>query len=207
MRSWQRTTATRLIRKEELPMKMLIVYIALCSGIAFASPAQVIIIRHAEKGTGNDLSPQGYQHAQELVSYFESNPDVTQYGTPIAIYAMSPSEDDPSNRAVETVTPLAGALGLTLQGQFSKMQIQQVASAVMSDAAYSGKMVLICWEHKVIPDLAVALGVSPEPPKWDKDDFDSVYRIDFDAQGAVTKFDIFTQQLAPAQSPRSGGKL
>ena len=81
------------------------------SSTSWATPAQVLIIRHAEKpASGPDLSPQGYQHAQELVSYFESNPEVTQYGRPFAIYAMANNSADSGLRPIETVTPLAHAL-------------------------------------------------------------------------------------------------
>jgi hypothetical protein len=60
------------------------------STAAWATPAQVLIIRHAEKGaSGKDLSSAGDARAQALVGFFENNPEVTQYGTPAAIYAMS----------------------------------------------------------------------------------------------------------------------
>jgi hypothetical protein len=176
-------------------MKFLATAFLLCSSVALASPAQVIMIRHAEKAPGNDLSAQGYQHAQELVPYFESDADVTQYGTPVAIYAMEPSSEDPSNRAVETVTPLAQALNLTVLANYGRDDYQNVVNEVMANSSYDGKMVLICWEHTSIPAIAAAFGVSPQPPKWDKDDYMTVFRIDFNSQGKVTQFNTFQQNL------------
>ena len=174
-----------------------VLLMAVTSEHSFASPAQVIIIRHAEKPpTGNDLSAQGYQHAQELVPYFESNSDVTQYGTPVAIYAMAPGGDDPANRAIETVTPLANALSLQVLSPFTRLEFAPVVNAIMTNPAYDGKMVLVCWEHKAIPGLAAQFGVSPTPSKWNGSDFTTVFRIDFTSEGKVSNFTTFSQQLS-----------
>lgn len=178
-------------------MKNLIVALFLfATSSAFAAPAQVIIIRHAEKPSeGNDLSPEGYAHAQRLVSYFQNNKDVTQFGTPAAIYAMNPSKEDGSNRAIETVEPLAKALALEIEHPYVRLQYPNLAADLLSKTEFSGKMVLICWEHKVIPDMAVQFGVSPMPSKWEGDDFTTVYRIDFDESGTVKNFSIFSQKF------------
>jgi hypothetical protein len=174
----------------------------LVSTVALAGPAQIIIIRHAEKpATGNDLCPAGVQHAQELVSYFQTDKKVTQYGTPVAIYAMAPSDSDESQRPIETVTPLAKALGLTINKQFAQTDFEPLKAAIMNNSAYDGKMVLICWEHKVIPDLAAALGVSPEPSKWHGSDFTTVYRINFDSNKNVTDFKTFSENIAQPTAP------
>ena len=56
---------------------------------AFAGPAQVIIIRHAEKPpVGDDLTPKGRQRAAALVPYFLETPEVLEYKLPAAIYAL-----------------------------------------------------------------------------------------------------------------------
>jgi hypothetical protein len=39
---------------------------------------------------------------------------------------------------------------------------------------YVGKTVVICWNLEEIPQLAAALGVAPEPPKWKSSVFDVV---------------------------------
>ncbi|HZE74330.1 MAG TPA: hypothetical protein VE091_03410, partial [Gemmatimonadales bacterium] len=55
-----------------------------------------------------------------------------------------------------------------------------LANLILTDSAYAGKTVLICWNHEEIPQLAAALGVTPEPPKWKGRVFDRVYVISYD---------------------------
>lgn len=176
---------------------------------AWATPAQVLIIRHGEKpATGNDLSPQGYQRAQAYVNYFQTNPAVLDYGTPVAIYAMKPADpndpdysdnsdtEDSSNRPIETVTPLAQALGLELHDQYTRKQIPALVNDIMSNPDYDGRMVLICWEHKVINDIAAQFGVNPEPDKWSDDVYDQVWEINFSGD-QVSNFKEFSEHLMP----------
>ncbi len=157
-------------------------FVILAAGsAAWATPAQVLIIRHGEKpDTGYGLSAAGQARAQALVGYFETNPDVTRFGTPVAIYAMTPDENDTEagTRPLDTVTPLANALGLTVLDTYAKDDVQSLATEVLSNPAYEGKMVLICWEHKMITPLASDLGVS-DPGKYPKNDFGQVWEIDF----------------------------
>ncbi len=170
-----------------------------------AAPAQVLIIRHGEKpANGDDLSAAGYQHAKELVPYFESNPAVTEYGTPVAIYAFGPKQKaDPKDveatslRGIETVTPLADALGLSVLSQFNKDQTQEIVDEVLSTPEYDGKMVLICWEHKMIPQLAHQFGATQAPAEWpDGSVYNQVWEIDFSGS-QVSGFKTFAQDIPP----------
>lgn len=166
----------------------------LTATVSWAMPAQVLIIRHAEKDGGSDLSPQGYQHAQALVQYFQTNADVTQYGTPAAIFAEAPKGPDGSRRAIETVTPLATALGLPVQDEFTKKHIQELVTLIESSPQFDGRMVLICWEHKVIDQMAAAFGVNPMPDPYPSSRFDLVWEINFSGD-QVSSFREFSQNL------------
>jgi hypothetical protein len=162
---------------------------------AAASPAQVLLIRHAEKpDQGSNLSQEGELRAQAYVQYFQTSPQVTRFGTPVAIYAMSPSDADSGNRPTETVAPLAQALGLPILNSFAKSDISPLAETVLSNPAYEGRMVLICWEHKMLSKIAGALGVQPEPDKWDSSVFDQVWEIDF-SNDQISNFQEFTENL------------
>jgi hypothetical protein len=168
---------------------------------AWAAPAQVLIIRHAEKpATGDSLSPQGVARAKAYVQYFQTNPAVLQYGTPVAIYAMEASsgeeDSDFSYRPVETVTPLAQALELQVQSQYQKDDVADLVNDIMSNPAYEGKMVLICWEHKVIQSIATQFGVSPTPDAWPDSVYDQVWEIDFSGD-QVSNFTEFQEHLMP----------
>ncbi len=169
---------------------------------AWAAPAQVIIIRHGEKpDSGPDLDERGYQRAQALVGYFQNNPAVTQFGPPAAIYAMDPKREGGSMRAIETVQPLAQALGLSVNTDYTRKQIQPLVSDIMSNPAYDGKMVLICWEHSVIPDIAQAFGWTAAPRSWPGNAFDRTWILTFQGDQVVNFVDA-PQNLLPGDSPQ-----
>ena len=101
-----------------------------------------------------------------------------RFPTPNFIFATEPSKH--SNRPVETVTPSAIALNLFINDRFENtdVDIKKMTNAVLNDPAFTGKIVLICWHHGQIPDVAKALGVA-KPPKWDGKVFDRVWQITF----------------------------
>jgi len=165
------------------------------SSLALATPAQILIIRHGEKpAVGNQLSPRGWQRARALVQYFETNKAVTQYGTPIAIYAMKQDGVDGSVRPIQTVTPLAQDLGKDVKTPYLRDDYAQLVKDILADRSLDGKMVLICWEHKVIPGMAYAFGVRPQPADWSGSDFDTVFEINFSGN-QVSSFKTFPEGL------------
>lgn len=168
--------------------------------VASAAPAQVIIIRHGEKpASGDNLSPRGYQRAQALVGFFENNPAVLQYGTPTAIYASDPGVKGTSHRMVETVTPLAESLGISIDSSFNKDDLTGLVNDILNNPNYDGKMVLICWEHTVIPEMASDFGWSSAPTTWDDSVFDRVWILNFSGN-TVTSFDNIPEHLLPGDS-------
>lgn len=166
-----------------------------------AKPAQVIIIRHAEKPEeGEDLSVKGLERAAALVPYFLNTPAVLEYGKPAALYATDVQPNDTSRRTQETLTPLSMALGLRIKHPFTMDQYSELAKEILSNSEYAGKMVLVAWEHHNIPALAKELGVQEELPKWKGKDFDSVWTITYKGDGKV-KFHTFSQELMFGDKP------
>jgi hypothetical protein len=186
-------------------MKHFVGFLVLLAGLAFnarleATPAQVIIIRHAEKpSTGNELNAQGWRRANALVGFFEKNPAVTRYGTPVAIYAMDPGDEDGSERPIQTVTPLAKDLGLAIQHPFPKNDLDKLVKAVLENPDYNQHMVLICWEHHVIPDLVETFGWEDAPKKWPGSVFDQAWVLDF-SQDQVVSFQDVPENVLPGDS-------
>jgi hypothetical protein len=178
--------------------------LAITSGTqAWAAPAQVIIIRHGEKpDVGNELSTQGQERAQALPSFFENNEIATRFGLPVAVYAMGqkPNDPDDSLRAIETVAPLAQALGLTLNDEYTRQEIQPLVDTIMQTTDYDGKNVVICWEHTMIPEIAAAFGVN-NPPQWPGNVFDRAWVIDFsNSDGSVQSFQNIPEDVLPGDS-------
>lgn len=99
-----------------------------------------------------------------------------RFATPNFIFATARSKH--SKRPMETVTPLATALDVPINDGFDDTEIKKLANAILTEHAFAGKIVLVCWHHGQIPDIAKALGVK-RPPKWDAKVFDRVWQITY----------------------------
>lgn len=173
---------------------------------AFAAPAQVILIRHAEKQLeGNQLSEKGFKRAEALVNFFLTAPAVTGYGTPVAVYAAAPKHEDSSIRSIQTVTPLALALGLTVNTNFTRGQAHKLVADIMENPKYTGRLVLVCWQHGHLTDIVRELAeYSPYGPaaqvslpgEWPDARFDRAWIIDL-YRGRVVSFKDIPQRLLP----------
>ena len=180
-----------------------------CGAPAFAAPAQVVIIRHAEKQEyGNQLSEKGFRRAEALVNFFLSVPAVTGYGTPVAVYAAAPKNEDSSIRSIQTVTPLARALNITINTDFTRGQAHKLVKDIMENPRYTGRMVLICWQHGHTTDIVRELaeyspyGPAAEiflPDEWPDAKYDRAWIIDR-YRGRVTSFKDIPQRLLPGDS-------
>lgn len=177
------------------------------AGTAFAAPAQVILIRHGEKqDVGPELNAQGFKRAGALVNFFKSEPAVTRYGTPAAIYAAAPKNADSSVRSIQTVTPLAKALGIKIDADFTRGQTSAVVQDLMENPAYDGRMVLICWQHTNLVQLAQTLAEYNNsqkvaiPQVWPDGAFDRVWLLDLSKNGKVVSFQNLPQRLLPGDS-------
>jgi hypothetical protein len=124
------------------------------------------------------------QRAEQLVSFITTDPTMTRFGLPVAVFATRTTKDDNGQRTQETVAPLARALKLPVQTPYHGKDYAALAKQILANPAYAGKTVLICWNHEQITQLAAALGVTPEPPKWKGSVFDRVYVISY--QGGAT---------------------
>jgi hypothetical protein len=145
-------------------------------------PAQIILIRHAdEPDDPNDphLSPAGVKRAEQLVSFITTDSAMTRFGLPVAVFATRTTKHGNGQRTQETVAPLARALRLPVQTPFLAKDFAAQAKRILLDPGYAGKTILICWNHEEIPQLARALGIKPEPPKWKVNVYDLVYVITY----------------------------
>ena len=165
------------------------------ANIAFAQPAQVIIIRHAEKpAEGSELSLSGREQAAALVPYFLETPEVLEFKTPVAIFAQDPKKETSSLRSIETVGPLADALHLKIDKDYLRDDYAKMVEEIKHRKEYDGRTVLICWEHKVIPEIAKAFGVEDAPTKWPGAVFDQTWVITLKENKAPV-LKVFHQKL------------
>ena len=167
-----------------------------------AQPAEVILIRHAEKPANPEalhLSKEGVKRANALVPYITTAPELTRHGLPVALYAARTTKHGHGQRTHETIAPLSKELHLPIQAPYLSEDYAALAKSILSNRKYRGKTVLICWVHESIPQLAAALGVRPEPPKWKGEVYDRVYLISYEG-GKATLQDL-PQKLSSKPGP------
>lgn len=164
-----------------------------------AMPAQVMIIRHAEKFEDRhriQLNPQGQTRAKALAQFFLSDQRVMQYGVPAAIIAQRPSRDKKSVRCEQTVKPLARALGQRVINRFAYGEVTELVEWLRSTCEWDSRSVLICAAHLDIVPLTKALGVSQlRQLVWPHETYDRVWLVDFSPDGKVTSFRDIPQCL------------
>jgi len=146
-----------------------------------SGPKLVFIIRHGEKpgdpavdndADGPSLSTRGHERAAALAINIPAT-------LPKPDFLLATQQSKHSNRPVETITPLAKALGLEINSKHGDDDYAIVANDILHHPKYAGKNVFICWHHGKIPKLAEALGVSNPINPWPGNVFDRVWKIDY----------------------------
>ncbi len=145
-----------------------------------AQPAQIILLRHAEKPADEGdlgLSPRGEDRARALVGLLGRGSVYTTNAPVAALYATRVTKRNRSQRTGETLAPLATDLALPVNTQFSSGDYAALASSLLSNPAYRGRTVIICWTHSELARLALALGVKPRPVPWKDKVFDRLWIV------------------------------
>lgn len=171
--------------------------------IILARPAQIILLRHAEKPEDESnlhLSAQGKERAQALVQLLTATPVFTTNGLPAALFATQLTLHGHSRRPKETLEPLAKHLKLPIQTPYPAKDYAKLAERVLHDSGYDGKTVVICWVHDFLPQLAHAFGAKPKPADWKHTVFDRVLVITFHGKKVACK--NVPQHLLPGDSTK-----
>ncbi len=174
---------------------------------AWAEPARIIIMRHAEKLNPYALCDLGTLRAEALKSQFLGRgatqslfaagekpdaflaitfhpietitPAARSWGLPVTAYAVLPKEDDDEAAKEENLS----------------QRTQQAARDVMTDPRYAGKIVVMTWEHKHIakakleksyPGELVTLRqllhldqIADTPKTWPDTNYDFFWIVDY----------------------------
>ena len=102
-------------------MKCCLLLWLFCAGLncALARPAQVILLRHAEKPPeeleDHDLSERGRARAAALAPFLITNRMCAAYGLPVALFAPRFTSHGHARRPYETLGPLAEKLKMSIQ--------------------------------------------------------------------------------------------
>src|ERR1051326_4049803 len=165
---------------------------------AFAQPAEIVIIRHGEKPEDPKafhLSKRGQERAKALVEFFTKNEQVIRHGLPAALFASRSTPHGHGQRPLETLEPTAKKLHLAIETPYESEEYAKLAAHVLHHGAYRGKTVVICWVHEHMPQLAAALGVSPEPRKWKEHVYDMAYVITY--SGGKAELETIPEKVLP----------
>jgi len=144
---------------------------------------KVMLIRHAEKpASGNDLSAMGWRRAECIRDLFMNNSTIK----PNKIYAQKASkknEEIPdSRRQIETVAPLARALGLTIDNSFTSFELDELSNdiATLSEDQFP---VLVSWNHDEIKNFLINFGMKYQiAPTYPSKRYDLVWTVDPDLE-------------------------
>lgn len=143
-----------------------------------------------------DFDPPSFAGSYQQVPLKGTRP---RFAAPNTIFATQHSKH--SNRPIETVAPLAIALSLPINDGYADKDadIKTMTDAILHNLSFAGEVVLICWHHGKIPDIAKALGIA-RPPKWNGKVFDRVWQITFSKGKA--KLDDLPQMLLYGDAKR-----
>ncbi len=170
---------------------------------AHAQPAQILLIRHAERPDDDSdphLTLRGWERAMALVPFLTQTREFLTNGLPVALFATRITSNDRGHRTQETLAPLARELKLPVQADYRGKDYELLAERLLGDPALRGKTVVVCWVHDSIPELVAALGVRSPPSRWKGSVYDRVFLITL-ARDRATLRDL-PQRLLFGDSPR-----
>jgi hypothetical protein len=162
--------------------------IACVAQTALARPAQIILLRHAEKPPEHfavHLDERGEARARALAYFLTTNKVFLSDGPPTALFAPEFTVRGHGRRPYETLQPLAERLHLPIQTPYGSKDAASLANLILNDPALDGKTVVVCWVHEELPALAKKLGVKPEPGAWDSRIYDRIWLISYHKHRAI----------------------
>ena len=170
------------------------------SAPAAESHKTLILIRHGEKpaeGLGQ-LDCQGLNRALALPGVL-----LGKFGKPDFLFAPDPAQQTVDHgqsyyyvRPLATLEPSAIQFGMPVATPFGFKDIDKLRLQ-LDQPMYRNARVLIAWEHtmaeRLVKNLIQSYGGNPaDVPRWQSDDFDSIYivKVDRTAEKITTSFSI-----------------
>lgn len=172
--------------------KLLLLLLCLSwSMTAFAMPSRIILIRAGEAPpNGNGLSQRGKERAAALVPFFLFQDYLQDYGHPVAIFAHRETQSEPSLRPVQTVTPLANALGIKVNTSFTQVEFVKMLKLIKENPDYEAKTILICWNNDNMSRIEAELGRKINVKPWPEEAHDRLWIVDFKQNRTINFRDI-----------------
>lgn len=208
-------------------MKLILWLVLFSSTLVYASPSRIILLRHGEKENEYALCNVGQQRSLALRDQFlgkGASQSLFGAAPPSAFFATT-------LHTLELIAPAANSWdmpiitypGLPLAGrnetqttELITKQTQLAAVNVMQDQKWSGKTVVMVWEHKHIankkltketPDMMVDLrqllkldklpdrAVKKVPKTWSGANYNFFWIVDYNEKGNPVGFDVIRQNF------------
>lgn len=184
--------AVTAYRRGIVPMALALALLGLTSR-ALATPAEVILLRHADKDSQRgdyNLSPQGFERALRLGRMIPACLGVPSL---IRTFALDPVSSK-NARSYQTAVPLAVATGVNIGIVMgSKESSAQFGEEVLRSKAFDGARAVLVWEHRRLPELARGLGWPGMKP-IDTNDYNQLVRLSYAPGSPTPKVEQFSQQ-------------
>ena len=113
-----------------------------------------------------------------------------------ALFAQTPQSDGSQIRPFETLKYVAEGLHQTIHTEFQRDNVNGLVRELLQNPAYEGKLVVVCWEHKVMEQIAAGLGVRPAP-QYPGDHFDRAWMLTYSAGNTAPRFEDLPERLLP----------
>lgn len=172
---------------------------------------KVMLIRHAEKPLGSSrpygvtaegerekesLTVRGWQRAgalAHLLAPAEGRLPEQPLARPQFLYASKPKRQSGSRRPVETITPLAEKLSISINCDFLRSETEEL----LEEALASGGVVLICWQQEYLPEIANRIlgDETTAPQDWPDDRYDMIWVLERDPASGRYNFKQVPQLL------------
>jgi hypothetical protein len=175
--------------------RYLVATACLVAGLSCDAAQTIVMMRHAEKppqGLGQ-LTCRGLNRALALPGVL-----LGRFGTPHAIFAPNPgiAKDDHGHtynyiRPLATIEPTAIRAGLPVNTQWGFKDIGALENALLAPELAEA-VVFVAWEHHLVRqaarDLLAKFGADPAAvPKWEDDDYDTLYVLTVTSDGAARR--------------------
>ena len=160
-------------RRRQRRIQVIVIYTAIAVGLAWFFELQatttVIFVRHAEEAAepvaDPGLSAAGQRRAAELARQLVDADVVAGID---AVYAT------PFRRTVDTVKPVADALGLPIIS-YDAADTEMIMEQIVRE--HKGKIVLVVGHSNTVPALMFNMGASKKVPVIDEYEYDNIYIV------------------------------
>ena len=112
---------------------------------------------------------------------------------------MAPEKKGGSVRAIQTLKFVSEKLNLSINSGFTRDQVIELVIDIKNNKNLDGKMIVICWEHTVLIDIAKELGVE-QPLDWPSKQYDRIWTLTYSKDNKLIKFEDLPQKLLPTDS-------